>query len=313
MSLAELLSLAGPYAPWIWTLLIVVAGAVVYAILGWLIRRVREPKTRVALSRVAGAVVAFFVLIAILSVWVNSAAVILVVAGLVSAGIAFSLQGPLTSLVAWLAILTLKPFEIGDRVRSGSVAGDVVAYNPLFFSVLEIGEWSGGDLYTGRLVEVPNNQIMTQPLVNYTRNFGFLWDTVVVGVYYEADWARARTLALAVADHVSAPLLAAARRDLAQFRERNFMPRGQLEPQVFLSMESTTINVTVRYVTDVWKRSASHSAVVEGILREFSAAGIDIAYPSVVLRPSDAGPPPGAAGLATPPAGAHGPSAGGPR
>ena len=308
MDLATLWALVRPYQTWFWTGCVVLGGALVYAIAAWLIQRIREPKTRITLGRVAGAVVVFFVLVGILAVWVHSATVFLLVAGLVSAGLAFSLQGPLTSLVAWLVLLVLKPFEIGDRIQIGAVTGDVVGYNPFFFSILEIGEWSEGDLYTGRQVEVPNNQIMGQSLVNYSRNFGFLWDTVVVGIYYEADWARARALLLGIAERASATALAAAQRELERFRQAHFMPRGRLEPQVFVSFASTTINLSVRYVTDVWNRPWTRSGVVEAVLREFGAAGIDLAYPSVVVRTPE-GAPPGPAPLA-PPRGARDPSLG---
>lgn len=291
MALIDIAPWAGPYLIWIWTGVIIVIGFVVYSILKLLIRKVKEPRTRITLSRIVSALVGFFTLVAILAIWVNSSTVFLLVTGLVSAGVAFSLQGPLTSLVAWLAILTLKPFEIGDRVKCGGVAGDVVGYNPFFFSLLEIGEWSEGDLYTGRQVEVPNNTIMTQPLQNYSRNFRFLWDTVVVGIYYEADWNRAREIALGVAQRISEASRTDDQEDLERFRVRYFMPRGRLDPRVYLSMAATTINLTVRYVTPVWERAATRSAVVEGILSEFGAAGIDIAYPSVVLRPNEPPPP----------------------
>lgn len=283
---------SGPYVVLEWTLVIVASGLLAYALLRWLIRRIKEPRTRITLSRVAGAMVTFLVVIAVVGLWIHSATVFLLVTGLVSAGLAFSLQGPLTSLVAWLVLLILKPLGIGDRVRSGEVTGDVVAFNPFYFSLLEIGEWSEGDLYTGRLVEIPNNKIMTQPLYNYTRNFGFLWDTVVVGIYYEADWSRAREIALDIAGRVSADNVAAAHRDLERFRQDNFAPRGRLDPQVFVSLASTTINLSVRYITDVWMRAWTRTRVTEELLREFAVAGIDMAYPSVVLRSSGPVPPP---------------------
>lgn len=287
MSLTSLLSWAGPYLIWLWTLILVALGALAYTLLTRVLRRIREPKTRVTVSRVVGAIVTFVVLVAILALWVQNATVLVLVVGLVSAGLAFSLQGPLTSLLAWFVILILKPFEIGDRVRCGTVAGDIVGFNVFYFSLLEISDWADGNLYTGRLVEVPNNQIMTQPVTNYSRNFRFLWDTVVVGIYYEADWSRARTIALSVAERITAGARPGDEADFERFRQRNFVPHGHLEPQAFLSLASTTINITVRYLTPVWDRAWTHTKVVEGILTEFAVAGIDIAYPSVVLRPHE--------------------------
>ena len=287
MSLADPIAAFGPYSIWLWTAIILGIGALIYLVLARLIARVRDPKTRITLSRVTGALVTFIVLVAVLALWIQSATLFVLVVGLVSAGLAFSLQGPLTSLVAWLVILILRPFEIGDRVRCGDVAGDVVGFNPFYFSLLEIGEWSDGDLYTGRQVEVPNNQIMTQALRNYSRNFRFLWDTVVIGIYYEADWERARRIVLEVARRITEGRRARDEEELQRFRTEHFMPRGVTEPQVFVSLAPTTINLTLRYVTDVWNRSWTRTSVVEGVLSEFAAAGISIAYPSVVLRSDD--------------------------
>ena len=293
MSLTSLLSWAGPYLVWLWTLIVIALGVLVYVAIGRLIHRIKEPRTRLTLSRVTGAVVSFVVLVAILALWVQNATVLVLVIGLVSAGLAFSLQGPLTSLVAWLVIVILKPFEVGDRVSCGAAAGDVVGFNGFYFSLLEISDWSEGNLYTGRLVEVPNNQIMTQPLTNFSRNFRFLWDLVTVGIYYEADWARARTIALGVAERITQASRPGDQADFERFQQRNFAPHGHLEPQVFLSLASTTINITVRYLTPVWERALTRTRVVEGILTEFGAAGIDIAYPSVVLRPQEPSVPEG--------------------
>ncbi len=287
MSLTSLLSWAGPYLIWLWTLIIIAVGVLAYAVLIRLIRRVKEPKTRVTLSRGVGAIVSFVVLVAIAALWVQNATVLVLVVGLVSAGLAFSLQGPLTSLVAWLVILVLRPFEVGDRVRCGAVAGDVVGFNAFYFSLLEISDSAEGNLYTGRQVEVPNNQIITQPLVNFSRNFRFLWDTVVVGIYYDADWSRARSIVLGVAEQITEETRPQDQADFERFRQQHFAPHGQLEPQVFLSLASTTINLTVRYLTPVWNRAATRTKMVEGILTEFADAGIDIAYPSVVIRPTE--------------------------
>lgn len=286
MSLPPLPGWIGPYLIWLWTLALVAAGAVAYAILNRLIRRIKEPKTRVTLSRVAGVLISLVVFVAILGLWVQNATVLVVVVGLVSAGLAFSLQGPLTSLVAWLVIVALKPFEVGDRVSCGGVAGDVTRFNAFYFSLLEITDGPEGNLYTGRQVEVPNNQIMSQPLTNFSRNFRFLWDTLPVGIYYDADWERARSLLLAVAERTTGASRAGDQADFDRFRQQSFAPRGRLEPQVFLALESTTITMTLRYLTPVWDRARTRTQLVEGILKEFAAAGIDIAYPSLVLRPS---------------------------
>ena len=87
--------------------------------------------------------------------------ILLVVAGLFSAGVAFALQNVLGSFAAWIGILAGRVFRVGDRVMMGGVRGDVIDVSPLRTTIMEIGSpgseegsdvWVRARQYTGRVV-----------------------------------------------------------------------------------------------------------------------------------------------------------------
>lgn len=91
--------------------------------------------------------------------------------GLVSAGIVVALQGPITNLAGWIFVVWRRPFVAGDRVEIGENRGDVIDIRLFQFTLLEIGNWVEADQSTGRILHIPNGQVFTQSLANYTRRF----------------------------------------------------------------------------------------------------------------------------------------------
>lgn len=133
----------------------------IYKIISRVINKISSVKTRYKLRKFFGLIIGLIDLIIFLSLFVKDTSILLVSAGLFSAGIAFSLRDPITSLIAGVVIIFFKPFTIGERIKVGNEEGDVIDINAFFFTIMEIKQWTAADLYTGRVVEIPNNQIMT--------------------------------------------------------------------------------------------------------------------------------------------------------
>ena len=115
--------------------------------------------------------------------------------GILAAGLAFALQEVIGSIAGWVTIVTGRPFAIGDRIETGGIRGDVVDISVLRTTLMEIGNWLGGDHNTGRIVTVSNAFIFKEPLFNYSRHLHYVWDEIEVPITYESDWQQA------IADH----------------------------------------------------------------------------------------------------------------
>ena len=72
---------------------------------------------------------ALVTLIGVLSIWFDNPTRLATFMGLVTAGVAFALQKPISALAGYLVILRGKTFGVGDRITMGGVRGDVIA-NP---------------------------------------------------------------------------------------------------------------------------------------------------------------------------------------
>jgi small-conductance mechanosensitive channel len=68
-------------------------------------------------------------------------------------------------------IVARRPFGPGDRIKIGPHAGDVVDRGIFQFAIMEIGNWVQADQGTGRMIHVPNAQVFTEPLANYSDGF----------------------------------------------------------------------------------------------------------------------------------------------
>ncbi len=88
----------------------------------------------------------------------------------IAIGIALALQKYVSSFFGYFAIILLKPFSVGNRIRIGNLKGDVTHIGLLHFTLDEVGEDEklGGEL-TGRLLYVPNLIILDQPVLNYSK------------------------------------------------------------------------------------------------------------------------------------------------
>ncbi|HZQ42200.1 MAG TPA: mechanosensitive ion channel domain-containing protein [Acidobacteriaceae bacterium] len=74
------------------------------------------------------------------SIWFDNPARLTTGVGLVSAGVAFALQKVITSFAGYFVILRGKTFNVGDRIKMGSVRGDVISLNFIQTVIMEMGE-----------------------------------------------------------------------------------------------------------------------------------------------------------------------------
>jgi small-conductance mechanosensitive channel len=123
-------------------------------------------------------------------------------AGLIGAGIAFALQKVVTSFAGYFVILRGNTFSVGDRIKMGSVRGDVIALNFIQTVIMEMGEppsvqeedpgmWVRSRQYSGRIVTISNAQIFEEPVYNYSRDFPYIWEEMHLPISFKHDRNRA--------------------------------------------------------------------------------------------------------------------------
>ena len=191
-----------------------------------------------------------------------------VVFGVAGAGIAFSLQEVIASIAGWIAISFGGFYATGDRVQVGGIRGDVIDISVLRTTLMEVGEWVKGDLYSGRIVKVANSFVFKEPVFNYSGDFPFLWDEITLPVRYGSDWKLARTMLRNLVDEV---LVGYANevKDAWQGMVRQYrVEDANVEPMITLHTTDNWIEFTVRYVVDYRKRRWMKDHLFTRILEE---------------------------------------------
>src|SRR5271163_1332934 len=120
--------------------------------------------------------------------------------GFAGAGVAVALQDVLASIAGVFSIGFSKLYAVGDRVQIGETRGDVIDIGLLRTTLMEVGSWVGRDLYSGRIVRIPNSAVLKGSVFNYSQGFRFIWDQIKVVLSSSSDAGLAREMLLRAAN-----------------------------------------------------------------------------------------------------------------
>ena len=204
--------------------------------------------------------------------------------GVAGAGIAFALQEVIVSVAGWGAISVGSFFRPGDRVQLGGIKGDVIDVSILRTTLMEIGEWVAGDLYTGRIVRVANSAVFKEPVFNYSGDFPFLWDEITLPVKYGSDWALARTMLRRLVNEVLGDYAAEVKDSWLKMVRQYRVEEANVEPMVTLRATDNWIEFTVRYVVDYRKRRWMKDHLFTRILEEIDKSDDQIRLASATFE-----------------------------
>tara|TARA_Y100000996_G_scaffold396385_1_gene362430 strand:- start:4150 stop:5073 length:924 start_codon:yes stop_codon:yes gene_type:complete len=221
------------------------------------------------------------IFIIIAQIWFKGIESIATYLGLVSAGIAIALKEPLTNFTGWLYIIWRAPFNIGDRIQLGAQSGDIIDTNIFNFTVMEIGSWVDADDYTGRIIHVPNGLIFTETLANYGKGFKYIWHEIPVLVTFESDWKKAKNLLIDIVLKNSKIQQENAEKTFDEATKKFVVQKPALESDVITKVDSSGVELTLRYLCKPTKRRETEHKIWEDILNAFEEYDdIDFAYPT---------------------------------
>ncbi len=244
-------------------------------------RRTEDPRARYRWHKASAYTVTVVGLILIGRLWLEGVQAVVTYLGLVSAALVLALRDPVVNFFGWVFISWRRPFAMGDRIAVAGVIGDVVDVRPFMFSLLEVGEWVGGDQSTGRIVHVPNGRVFTESVINYTQGFNYIWNEIAITITFESDWARAKGLLLGIVEREAAQVAEEAVLPIRQASKQFLIHYTTLTPTVYTRIAENGVVLTLRYLCQPRRRRETEHAIAEAILRAFSAESkVDFAYPT---------------------------------
>lgn len=188
--------------------------------------------------------------------------------GVAGAGVAVALQDLLASIAGAFSIGFSKLYVVGDRVQIGETRGDVIDIGLLRTTLMEVGSWVGRDLYSGRIVRIPNNAVLKGSVFNYSQGFRFIWDQIKVVFTIASDATLARATLLRVANDVIGEYLVEAQNSWNAVSDDYRSENPPIEPVVALAVNAASLEFTVNYVVDYTKRSEMQDRLFTKIVEE---------------------------------------------
>ena len=172
--------------------------------------------------------------------------------GLVGLGLSWALQVPIESFTGWMLNSFRAYYRVGDRIMVGDVFGDVYRIDVLTTTLWESGgpdKPVQGSQPTGALVTFPNSEILRANVVNYTRDFPFVWDELTLGLAQETDIGYASDVLRGVAEEVLGEEMRVPVALYQQLLEREGLDQEPSPtPQVYLSPAESWTDLTIRYL-----------------------------------------------------------------
>lgn len=187
--------------------------------------------------------------------------------GLIGAGVAVALRDPLLSVAGRVAIFAGKMYSVGDRIEINKMMGDIIDVGFFYTRMMEVGNWIGADQVTGRLVQFSNSRVFGHAVFNYTQNFAYIWDVVMIPITYTSNVQDTTKALLEVGNEYTHEFLKGARSQLEDMRRYFLVAEFELEPQVYLAVTSNWIELTMRYVVDPKKRRSASSFIYTEVFK----------------------------------------------
>ncbi len=180
-------------------------------------------------------------------------------AGVLGVAVGFAAKDTLSNLIAGILLIIDRPFEIGDRIEVWSVP----AGNASWGDVIDIGLRATRIKTPDNIVVIiPNNEIMTRDIVNYTIISTSIRVRINIGIGYGADVAKAKQLIIQTAQSADWIL-------------------SQPAPKVVVrNFGESSVDLQARvWIKDARRRMDTIDYITDRVKTAFDEHGIEIPFP----------------------------------
>jgi small-conductance mechanosensitive channel len=182
--------------------------------------------------------------------------------------VGWALQRPISGVVAWLILITRRPFDIGDRLLISNIKGDITDITLTHIILDEVGGTIEGEEKSGRTVMVPTSIIFEKEIINYTHQDDYILVDIVTAITYESNLDKAEKIILNAVKKIMEPIW------------NDFPQRISKEPHIRLQFKDSGIDVSVRYYTIALKRNEFATNIRREIFHQIrKTEDVEIAYP----------------------------------
>lgn len=185
--------------------------------------------------------------------------------GLLSAGVAITLQELILSIAGSLYIFFVKVYKPGDRIEINGIKGDVIDIDSIYTTMMEIGEWVSSDNYSGRIVKLSNAFVFKGPIFNFSQDFPFIWDEFNLPIRYTSDVELTKKIIIEVAQKVLTDYVNFSKDHWKTVVSKYYIEDAMVDPTLAITLTDNWIQFNLRYIVDYKKRRLTKHALQEEI------------------------------------------------
>ena len=184
--------------------------------------------------------------------------------------IGWSLQQPLSGLVAWMLVNLRRPFRPGDRIQFPKLdlTGDIKNIGAMYMELNEVGGTIGSEESAGRSLFIPNAMLFEQVVINYAtaHEAPYILDEIIVRITYDSKWNVAEKILINAASQVTKDVIQAT----------------GVTPYIRSELYDYGVYMQLRYQTRVRDRAKTSYKITKLIFEEIQRnPQVDIAIPYI--------------------------------
>lgn len=234
----------------------------------WIASKIFEKRAQFSFRRFIDVISAIALALVLLSIWVEDPTTLIVSSGILGAGIAIALQDLFRNLAGGLLAMFSKVYKIGDRIEVDGNYGDVLNVGLFNTTMMEIKEWIDGDQATGRICVIPNGVVLSGIIHNYSKEFNYIWDEIIVPITYDSNWKVAYDKLSKVVQKQTKQITTEAKNSLKGLGSKYYLTARKVDPSIFITLTDNWIEFKVRYITEIKNRRAVSTKISRLILEE---------------------------------------------
>jgi len=204
--------------------------------------------------------------------------------GLLTAGIAVTLQELILSIAGSFYIFLVNVYKPGDRIEINGIKGDVIDIDSIYTTMMEIGEWVSSDNYSGRIVKLSNSFVFKGAIFNYSQDFPFVWDEFNLPIRYDSDLEIAKSIVIKIASEILSEYVSQSIAKWEKVVNKYYIEDAQVEPTLAITMTDNWVQFNIRYIVDYKKRRFTMHLLNEKIGKAIQETAGKVQMASVTLE-----------------------------
>lgn len=167
-------------------------------------------------------------------------------------------------------------YSVGDRVTVGGHRGDVIDYNLLTTTLLEIGPEASSQEHSGRIITLPNSVLLANPVTKEFSDNPYVLHTFVIPLRMDGDVREHERLLREAAAAECAPFLESVQRHWERLAEAHDVAVTSPVPHVALQLSDTNrADLVVRIPSPAGQQLDLQEAITRTFLKGLQGNGAE--------------------------------------